>query len=275
MCRHSLCICRQRITFPLSAHPLFLYKHYILSAATLTYRFVLLLFFMKTRVNLHTHRLNYTRRRHMYDVYDMGNVHLPTITTTNSRSKTSSTSIPFIQLPPPIQSQPQFSPMYGKDASSTFTHAAYQNTQRAYQPCLKEAQGLYQALNMYHYTHPNEKLNPHCIRKHDCCCHNYIDWQNFWCEGRLASYVVQAWEVDPSEASITEIASLMHHLLSTTASKNDTNEDMDTILMEYAHKQQSSMPTPCPNLTLLVAIRYIDRLKKVTPHIKTHHSPWY
>ncbi|KAJ8656547.1 hypothetical protein O0I10_007870 [Lichtheimia ornata] len=179
----------------------------------------------------------------MYDVYDMGNVHLPTITTTNSRSKTSSTSIPFIQLPPPIQSQPQFSPMYGKDASSTFTHAAYQNTQRAYQPCLKEAQGLYQALNMYHYTHPNEKLNPHCIR-------------------RLASYVVQAWEVDPSEASITEIASLMHHLLSTTASKNDTNEDMDTILMEYAHKQQSSMPTPCPNLTLLVAIRYIDRLKK-------------
>lgn len=78
----------------------------------------------------------------------------------------------------------------------------------------------------------------------------------------MASYVVQAWEVDPSEASINEIATLMHHLLSTTASKHD-HEDMATILMEYAHKQQSSMPTPCPNLTLLVAIQYIDRLKKV------------
>lgn len=167
MCRDSLCICRQRITFPLSAHPRFLYKLCILSAATLTYRLVLL-FFMKTRVNLHTHRLNYTRRRHMYDVYDMGDAHFATITTTKSRSKPSPTSIPFIQLPPPIQSQPRFPPMHGKDASSTFTHAAYQNTQRAYQPCLKEAQGLYQALNMYHYTHPDEKLTPHCIRKHDC-----------------------------------------------------------------------------------------------------------
>lgn len=229
---------------------------------------------MKTRVNLHTHRLNYTRRRHMYDVYDMGDAHFATITTTKSRSKPSPTSIPFIQLPPPIQSQPRFSPMHGKDASSTFTHAAYQNTQRAYQPCLKEAQGLYQALNMYHYTHPDEKLTPHCIRKHDCLLLSQLyRLTKIFDEGRLASYVVQAWEVDPSEVSITEIAGLMHHLLSTTASKNDSNEDMDTILMEYAHKQQSSMPTPCPNLTLLVAIRYIDRLKKVTPHIKTHHLP--
>jgi hypothetical protein len=71
---------------------------------------------------------------------------------------------------------------------------------------------------------------------------------------------VKAWETDPDETKVRQLYLLMQNLLSTTAIKQQTLENALTTFCQNT----ASTPTPCPSVTLLIAIGYIERLNKVS-----------
>jgi hypothetical protein len=75
----------------------------------------------------------------------------------------------------------------------------------------------------------------------------------------LANYVVKAWETHPDEVKVRQLYQLMQKLLTTTAIQQPTLEKA----LFWFCQNTASTPTPCPNVTLLIAIGYIERLNKV------------
>ncbi|KAI8341957.1 hypothetical protein BC941DRAFT_414983 [Chlamydoabsidia padenii] len=84
------------------------------------------------------------------------------------------------------------------------------------------------------------------------------------CVAYLANYVAQSWEINPDEAKVRQLYQLMQNLLSTTAI-NEPN--LEQALISFC-QNKASTPTPCPNVTLLIAIGYIQRLNKKYDSIK-------
>ncbi|KAI8137489.1 hypothetical protein BJV82DRAFT_525188 [Fennellomyces sp. T-0311] len=117
------------------------------------------------------------------------------------------------------------------------------STKQAYAPSYKEACMFLRAIQV----NRRERLSPQCLRK----CH-------------LATFVVQAWEVNPTETKVTELVDVMKHLLDTT--RIDT-ADLDEALKQSC-RNPAAFPTVCPSVALLVAMRYIDRLKKKYNNIR-------
>ncbi|CAO3595586.1 unnamed protein product [Absidia cylindrospora] len=78
------------------------------------------------------------------------------------------------------------------------------------------------------------------------------------CIAHLANYVVKAWETNPDETKVRQLYQLMQNLLSTTAIKQPT---LENALITFC-QNTASTPTPCPSVTLLIAIGYIERLNK-------------
>ncbi|KAI8081422.1 uncharacterized protein BX664DRAFT_340362 [Halteromyces radiatus] len=81
---------------------------------------------------------------------------------------------------------------------------------------------------------------------------------NARCIAHLANFVVKAWETDPNETKVRHLYQLMQSLLSTTGIKQTT---LETALVTFC-RNTASTPTPCPSVTLLIAISYIERLNK-------------
>jgi len=87
----------------------------------------------------------------------------------------------------------------------------------------------------------------------------------------LAVYVSQAWEDKPCQEKIQQLYYMMNNLLDTTGM--DKNEPFEVSLQKFC---QSPVSTPiiCPSLTLLIAISYVEKLKKGKKKKKKKiHSP--
>ncbi|CAO3636402.1 unnamed protein product [Cunninghamella echinulata] len=84
------------------------------------------------------------------------------------------------------------------------------------------------------------------------------------CIAHLANFVARAWESNPDEIKTQQLYQLMQNLLSTTAIKQST---LENALITFC-KNKASTPTPCSSVTLLIAISYIEKLKKKYGTIK-------
>ncbi|KAI9302981.1 hypothetical protein BJ944DRAFT_269098 [Cunninghamella echinulata] len=84
------------------------------------------------------------------------------------------------------------------------------------------------------------------------------------CIAHLANFVARAWETNPNEIKTQQLYQLMQNLLSTTAIKQTT---LENALITFC-KNKASTPTPCSSVTLLIAISYIEKLKKKYGTIK-------
>lgn len=80
--------------------------------------------------------------------------------------------------------------------------------------------------------------------------------------GHLATFVVHAWEVDPNHGKVQELEGVMHHLLGSSQMKYNENDSIKDAIKQYCRSPVAT-PTVCPNVTLLIAVHYVDRLKKV------------
>ena len=81
--------------------------------------------------------------------------------------------------------------------------------------------------------------------------------------------MVQSWEVNPTESKVTELIDVMKHLIDST--RIDTTINLDEALRQSC-RSPAALPTVCPSVALLVAMRYIDRLKKVYIIIITYRN---
>ncbi|KAG2220816.1 hypothetical protein INT45_004477, partial [Circinella minor] len=116
------------------------------------------------------------------------------------------------------------------------------STKQAYAPNYKQACMFLRAIQI----NRRERLSPECLR-------------------HLSTFVVQSWEVDPTEAKVTELIDVMNHLVDTT--QIDTTINLDEALRQSC-RNPAALPTVCPIVALLVAMRYIDRLKKKYNNIR-------
>ncbi|ORY97595.1 hypothetical protein BCR43DRAFT_244974 [Syncephalastrum racemosum] len=82
------------------------------------------------------------------------------------------------------------------------------------------------------------------------------------CIRHLATFVVHAWEVDPNHGKVQELEGVMHHLLGSTRMDNNEHDQLENAIKQYCRNSVAT-PTVCPNVTLLIAVHYVDRLKKV------------
>ncbi|KAI8384429.1 uncharacterized protein BYT42DRAFT_562525 [Radiomyces spectabilis] len=105
-----------------------------------------------------------------------------------------------------------------------------------YQASYNQAGLLLQAIQL----NRRQRLHPNCIR-------------------HLADFVVQAWEVDPTPSVTTDLVALMNNILNTTALMPEA--PLDDALKAFC-RGKTSTPTVCPNITLLMAVHYIQRLKQ-------------
>ncbi|KAI8340014.1 hypothetical protein BC941DRAFT_419180 [Chlamydoabsidia padenii] len=84
------------------------------------------------------------------------------------------------------------------------------------------------------------------------------------CLAYLANYVVKAWETHPDEIKVRQLYQWMQHLMTTTAIQQPTLEKA----LFWFCQNKASTPTPCPAVTLLIAIGYIERLNKKCDLVK-------
>lgn len=77
---------------------------------------------------------------------------------------------------------------------------------------------------------------------------------------QLANFVAKAWETNPEQEKIEELAKLMTNLMDTTLLCPE--KPFDEALKQFC---RNNIPTHSvsPSITLLIAIGYIERLKKV------------
>ncbi|KAI8338413.1 hypothetical protein BC941DRAFT_469525 [Chlamydoabsidia padenii] len=88
------------------------------------------------------------------------------------------------------------------------------------------------------------------------------------CLVHLATFVTRSWEKDLNADKVHDIQQFMNHLLDTTGINDQTsNLSLDESIQLYCSRE-TSVPTVCPGLTLLFAVRYIERLKQNYGNIK-------
>lgn len=183
---------------------------------------------MKAKVKLFANRRKDSSTGRMYDIYEI--------------------SAPY--------SIRQHEEMQHKDVSTALDISA----KRAYTPSYRQA-GLFLRAIQYNQR---EQLSQECLCKSFFCLCLWrltvaITGVNLV---HLANYVVQAWEADPTEARVTDVVQVMSHLLRTTGidPKSCSLDDA----LRITCRNTAAIPTVCPSFTLLVAIRYIDRLKRAS-----------
>lgn len=80
---------------------------------------------------------------------------------------------------------------------------------------------------------------------------------------QLANFVERAWEPNPGQEKVDELAKLMTNLLRTTLLCGE--KPFDEALKQFC---RNNVPTHTvsPSITLLIAIGYIQRLKQVNDY---------
>ncbi|ORZ10113.1 hypothetical protein BCR42DRAFT_422763 [Absidia repens] len=86
------------------------------------------------------------------------------------------------------------------------------------------------------------------------------------CIAHLATFVTQSWESVSDTEKVDDICQFMNHLLDTT-SLNQTHLSLEKSIQHYCTKDVA-VPTVCPGITLLFAVRYIERLKQSYGNVK-------
>ncbi|CAO3589624.1 unnamed protein product [Absidia cylindrospora] len=86
------------------------------------------------------------------------------------------------------------------------------------------------------------------------------------CIVHLATFVTRSWESDSDTEKVDDICQFMNHLLDTT-SLNQNHLSLDKSIQQYCSKDVA-VPTVCPGITLLFAVRYIERLKQSYGNVK-------
>ncbi|KAI9316639.1 hypothetical protein BX666DRAFT_1945333 [Dichotomocladium elegans] len=185
---------------------------------------------MKTRVKLH-HNSRVKDNTSRYDVYDMRAPYTIPPSTQQRQQPQQQPSTP------PTPPSPATDEVVNITAAASLNRTAHENVRRAYAPNYNEAKGILQAIRL----NQREPLSQQCIH-------------------RLATYVVQAWEADPSITRVVELVDVINHLISATTLSSQPGLD-DNLLRQYC-RNPSALPTLCPSVALLIAMRYIDRLKK-------------
>ncbi|KAI8065454.1 hypothetical protein BC940DRAFT_304141 [Gongronella butleri] len=79
------------------------------------------------------------------------------------------------------------------------------------------------------------------------------------CIAHLGKYVTAAWEERPDDAKAHDTIAFLQHLLDTTGIQGTTS--IDQAVHQFC-QQSAAFPVACPSMTLLIAMHYIDRLKK-------------
>ncbi|KAI9491758.1 hypothetical protein BDB00DRAFT_873968 [Zychaea mexicana] len=194
---------------------------------------------MKTRVKLYTHRIKSAANGQLYDVFEVRTPY-----TTGPRSVRQQQQQRQQQTPASdtTDAAADVATATSTDAAAITKAFDITSTKQAYAPSYKEACMFLRAIQI----NRRERVSPQCLR-------------------HLATYVVQAWEVDPAEAKVTELIDVMTHLLDTT--QVDTTLALDDALRQSC-RNPAALPTVCPTVALLVAMRYIDRLKKKYNNIR-------
>ncbi|KAI9244114.1 hypothetical protein BDA99DRAFT_529451 [Phascolomyces articulosus] len=194
---------------------------------------------MKTRVKLYTHRIKSTSTGQLYDVFE-----IRTPYTTPSRSiRCNNNKNNNNQKTATITSPPVSTTTSTTDPAALTKAFDITSTKKAYAPSYKEACMFLRAIQI----NRREQLSPQCLRY-------------------LATFVVQSWEVEPTEIKVTELMDVMKHLLDTTQI-DPTLSDLDEAIKQTC-RNPAAIPTVCPTVALLVAMRYIDRLKKKYNNIR-------